>query len=169
MLAAFFGAAARREPAAAYAPPIPPGANLVRVQLLLPATPIVVLLADTRRLLVALALAAAFAAPSRTPTAAAATRASTARTAWLPVLAFLQRHEGPNFRVEVVPLAEHWEGRRRPVRLRARPAAARALDLAQTVSPHGSNLGALSNRSGRGVLASATSAAACRPQLAAAP
>jgi hypothetical protein len=31
------------------------------------------------------------------------------RTYWAPALAFLQRHGGPNFRVEVVPTYDHWE------------------------------------------------------------
>ena len=86
----------------------------MRVQLLVfPLMLIAALLADMRpRLLVALALAAAFAYNTVPYGLMAAQRTESvyrARTAWLPALAFLQRHEGPNFRVEVVPTAEHWE------------------------------------------------------------
>jgi hypothetical protein len=112
-LAAFFGLWLAAS-AAAYALPTPLGANLVRVQLLVfPLMLIAALLADMRpRLLVALALAAAFAYNTVPYGLMAAQRTESvyrARTAWLPALAFLQRHEGPNFRVEVVPTAEHWE------------------------------------------------------------
>jgi hypothetical protein len=31
------------------------------------------------------------------------------RAFWAPAVAFLQQHSGPNYRVEVVPTAEHWE------------------------------------------------------------
>ena len=112
-LAAFFGLWLAAS-AAAYLLPTPLGANLVRVQLLVfPLMLIAALLADMRpRLLVALALAAAFAYNTVPYGLMAAERAGSVyrpRAAWAPALAFLKRHEGPNYRVEVVPTAEHWE------------------------------------------------------------
>jgi hypothetical protein len=112
-LAAFFGLWLAAS-AAAYLLPTPLGANLVRVQLLVfPLMLIAALLADMRpRLLVALALAAAFAYNTVPYGLMAAQRTESVyrpRAAWTPALAFLERHEGPNYRVEVVPTAEHWE------------------------------------------------------------
>ena len=98
----------------AYAVQTPLGANLVRIQLLVfPLMLIAALLAQMRpRLLVALALAAAFAYNS-VPYALMATQRVQSvyrtQTAWQPALAFLRRHANPNFRVEAVPTAEHWE------------------------------------------------------------
>jgi hypothetical protein len=100
--------------AAAFALPTPLGANLVRVQLLaFPLMLLTALLAELRpRPLVALALAAAL-AYNVVPYALMATERTTSvlrhRTAWAPALAFLRAHDGPNFRVEVVPTREHWE------------------------------------------------------------
>lgn len=92
----------------------PLGANLVRIQLLIfPLMLLAALLADMRpRLLVALALAAAFAYNTVPYGLMAAQRSESVfrnPAAWEPALAFLRAHEGPNFRVEVVPTIEHWE------------------------------------------------------------
>jgi hypothetical protein len=100
--------------AAAYVLPTPLGANLVRVQLLVfPLMLIAALLAEMRpRLLVALALASAFAynvVPYGLMAAQRTTSVLRKKEAWTPALAFLHEHEGPNYRVEVVPTVEHWE------------------------------------------------------------
>jgi hypothetical protein len=100
--------------AAAYFVQTPLGANLVRIQLLIfPLMLLAALLADMRpRFLVALALAAAFCSNTIPYALMAAQRTTSVfrdRTAWQPALAFLRTHEGPNFRVEVVPTIEHWE------------------------------------------------------------
>ncbi len=100
--------------AAAFVLPTPLGANLVRVQLLVfPLMLIAALLAEMRpRLLVVAALTAAFAYNVVPYGLMAAQRTESSLrnpTAWSPPLAFLRAHDGPNFRVEVVPTAEHWE------------------------------------------------------------
>jgi hypothetical protein len=100
--------------AAAYVLPTPVGANLVRVQLLaFPLMLLAALLADLRpRLLVAVALAAAFAynvAPYGLMASERTTSVLRAPADWQPVLGFLRAHDGPNYRVEVVPTHEHWE------------------------------------------------------------
>ena len=100
--------------AAAYALRTPLGANLVRLQLLVfPLMLIAALLANLRpRLLVALALSAAFAYNTVPYGLMAAQRVESdyrPRSAWTGALGFLRRHEGPNYRVEVVPTNEHWE------------------------------------------------------------
>jgi hypothetical protein len=112
-LTAFFGLWMLAS-ASAYVLPTPIGANLVRVQLLaFPLMLLAALLAEMRpRLLVALALSVAFVynvAPYGLMAAERTTSGLRDRSAWVAPLAFLRTHDGPNFRVEVVPTHEHWE------------------------------------------------------------
>jgi hypothetical protein len=100
--------------AGAYFVSSPLGANLVRVQLLVfPLMLLATLVAEMRpRLLVALALVCAFAYNVVPYGVMAAQRTQSVfrhRESWTPALLFLRSHEGPNFRVEVVPTNEHWE------------------------------------------------------------
>jgi hypothetical protein len=100
--------------AAAFVLPTPLGANLVRVQLLVfPLMLIAALLAEMRpRPLVVAALTAA-AAYNVVPYGLMAAQRTVStlrdRAAWTPALTFLRTHDGPNYRVEVVPTVEHWE------------------------------------------------------------
>src|SRR5206468_194085 len=85
-----------------------------RVQLLaFPLMLLAALLAEMRpRLLVALALSVAFVynvAPYGLMAAERTQSVLRAPAAWTPALGFLRTHDGPNFRVEVVPTREHWE------------------------------------------------------------
>ena len=100
--------------AGAYLVSSPLGANLVRVQLLIfPLMLLAALLAELRpRLLVVGALVAAFAYNAVPYGLMASQRVQSTyrdRAAWAPALAFLHRFETPDFRIEVVPTAEHWE------------------------------------------------------------
>jgi hypothetical protein len=86
----------------------------VRVQLLaFPLMLLAALLAEMRpRLLVAFALSVAFVynvAPYGLMAAERRAGDLRDRAAWAPPLAFLRAHDGPNYRVEVVPTHEHWE------------------------------------------------------------
>jgi hypothetical protein len=92
----------------------PLGSNLVRIQLLIfPLLMLAALLADMRpRLLVAAALAAGLAynvVPYVQMAAQRTTSVYAQKRSWQPALAFLRAHDGPDFRVEVVPTIEHWE------------------------------------------------------------
>jgi hypothetical protein len=98
----------------AYFVPSPIGHNLLRAdELIFPVMLLTALLAGFRPRWLALpALAVALAAnvgpdlaifPSRAADAAAKT------TFWSPLLAFLQRHSGPGYRIEVVPTSNHWD------------------------------------------------------------
>jgi hypothetical protein len=112
-LAAFFGLWMLCS-AVAYLLPTPLGANLVRVQLLVfPLMLLAALLAEMRpRFLVVLALGSALAynvVPYGVMAAQRTTSVLRDRIAWAPALAFVRAHEGPNYRIEVVPTAEHWE------------------------------------------------------------
>jgi hypothetical protein len=112
-LTAFFGLWMLAS-ASAYVLPTPIGSNLVRVQLLaFPLMLLAALLAEMRpRLLVAFALSVAFVynvAPYGLMAAERRTGDLRDREAWTPPLAFLRTHDGPNYRVEVVPTHEHWE------------------------------------------------------------
>jgi hypothetical protein len=84
------------------------------VQLLVfPLMLIAALLAEMRpRPLVVAALTAAFAynvVPYGLMAAQRTVSTLRDRAAWTPALAFLRTHDGPNYRVEVVPTVEHWE------------------------------------------------------------
>lgn len=112
-LAAFFVCWAAAS-AGAYAVQTPVGANLVRVQLLVfPLMLLAALLAGMRpRWLVVLALGAAFAYNAMPYALMATQRVGSVyrdQAAWSPALTFLRVHSAPDFRVEVVPTAEHWE------------------------------------------------------------
>jgi len=98
----------------AYALPTPLGANLARIELLaFPLMLVAALIAGLRpRWLVALALSAAFFYNALPYVQMASERVQSAyrdRSTWAPALAFLRAHADPQFRVESVPTAEHWE------------------------------------------------------------
>jgi len=112
-LAAFF-ALWMTASVAAYLVRSPLGANLARVQLLVfPLMLAAALKARLRpRLLVLLALGSALAynvAPYALMASQRLENGYRSREAWRPALAFLRGHSTPDFRVEVVPTAEHWE------------------------------------------------------------
>jgi hypothetical protein len=98
----------------AYLIPSPVGHNLVRASVFVVSLVLVAAaLAGFRpRWLTVAAIASAFAANVLPYTAMIPDRSSSvdAQAAfWQPVVRFLHAHSGPNYRVEVVPTANHWE------------------------------------------------------------
>jgi hypothetical protein len=91
----------------------PVGHNLLRpATLVFPLMLLIALLGDFKpRPLVMTALAAAFAANFLPYSTTIAARADSAgrQAFWTPMLAYIDRHQSPDFRLEVVPTINHWE------------------------------------------------------------
>ena len=94
--------------------PSPVGHNILRASIfVVPLVLVAAAVADFRpRWLTATALAAALAAvvvPYATMVSDRSTDRDSRAVFWQPVLAFLHRHSNADFRIEVVPTANHWE------------------------------------------------------------